>query len=131
MITITLPNTEGSPLRLACSLLFSGEAKLADGKRLLRLSVYRPMGDDTLAADMLAYSVAFESTWKHEVERHVSRLVHGREIVAELRDLDLTSWVRGFPDAPRFDGKHQKLMAEISDRWAALVSSALVHLRSE
>lgn len=127
MITITLPNSDGPPLRLLGSLIFSGEASLADGKRLLRLSVYRVLDRDIVDT---AYSIAFESTWKHEVERYLSRTAHRRELGAELRDLDLTGWVRGYPEASRFDGKHQRLMEEVTDRWKSLVNAAVMHLSS-
>lgn len=138
MITITLPNTEGAPLRVQGSPLFAGEAHFADGKRRLRLSVFR-----CLNREGYAYSAAFESTWKHEVERYVSRKVQGAGALGtELRELDPTIWVRGyervFNSDPRAKGKdaegrefvakHQSLMHEVTDRWNSLVAAAMLHV---
>lgn len=122
---LTLPNTAALPVITEGTLEFDKTATMSDGKRHLKLEVYR-LVDSQWA---FAFSASFTSEWKQEVPFYFSRYASSFDDLAKrLRILRPTDWVRGYPRGKQFEQKQGDLMDEIEDRWAALVADAMVQL---
>lgn len=128
MITIHLPNTNGDPIKVVgATSLYVGETETADGKRRLRLCLYRNH------EGRLSYTVSYSSSWRFEIEHHQSgHAADMHDLLHKLRAISPGEWVVGFPvdKQPDLMTKHKALLREVFNRWNALITSAVGHVNA-
>lgn len=124
MITVNLPRTGQAPLVIeGAAIAMSVQSQTTDGKRFLNLSVYRVGGG-------YAFSVGYHSAWKQEVPHDSACLCADYDhLSAMLLEVRPTEWVRGYPHGAQFARRQHELLAEIDQRWAAMVTQVLTSLK--
>jgi hypothetical protein len=124
----TIPRTGDRPLKFTGERIAHADGERVRGKEQSRwheIAIYHGPGGYVV-------QIAFRTKWQHELDHDFAAWVSlapgeppGKNVAALLQNYGATAYLKGFPEGEYYVERQAKLVADLTQRYNALVSEVL------